>query len=162
MLGLKVKHNCKAGQLHISQHAYIDSILQCFSFDELKPLSTPFDTQVHLTLEQALATAEEFTVMHDMLYHKALGTLNWATLTTCLDIAFAVLTVAHFATNSGLPHWDAIKCIFHYLAGTYNLWLSYGETKCTLKGYADADSSMTKDHCAMSEYAFLIDGGAVL
>jgi hypothetical protein len=27
MLGLEVKHNCKAGQLHISQHAYIDSIL---------------------------------------------------------------------------------------------------------------------------------------
>jgi hypothetical protein len=46
MLGLEVKHNGEAGQIHISQCMYIDSILWHFGFDELKPLSTPFDTQV--------------------------------------------------------------------------------------------------------------------
>ena len=76
MLGLEVKHNHKAGQIHISQCTYIDSILRCFSFDELKLLSTPFDTQVHLMIEQALATAEEFAIMHDVPYREAVSTLN--------------------------------------------------------------------------------------
>jgi hypothetical protein len=98
---------------------YIDSILQCFSFDKLKPLSTPFDTQVHLTLEQAPVTAEEFTIMHNVPYCKAISMLNWATLATHPDITFAVLTVAHFASNPGMLYWDAVKHVFHYLTSTY-------------------------------------------
>jgi hypothetical protein len=128
MLGLEVKRDRKASQIHISQCTYIDSILQCFGFDELKLLSTPFDTQVCLTHEQAPVTTEEFALMCDVPYCEAIGTLNWATLTMCPDIAFAVSTVACFSANPGPVHWDAVKHIFRYLAGTCNLWLSYGET----------------------------------
>jgi hypothetical protein len=117
---------------------------------------------VCLTLKQALATAEEFTVMCDMPYHEAIGMLNWAMLAMHPDITFVVSTVAHFATNPSPPHWDTVKHIFCYLAGTCNLWLSYSETKHTLEGYVDADGSMTEDHHTVSGYAFLIDGGAVL
>ncbi len=46
MLGLEVKCDCEAGSIHLSQCTYLDSIIWHFSFDELKPLSTPFDTQV--------------------------------------------------------------------------------------------------------------------
>ena len=104
MLGLEVKDDHKAGQIHISQCTYIDSILWHFSFDKLKLLSTPFDTQVCLMHEQALATAEEFALMRNMLYHEAIGALNWATLATCPDITFMVSTVAHFSTNPGPAH----------------------------------------------------------
>ena len=121
MLSLEVKCNHKAGHIHISQRTYIDSILRRFGFDKLKPLSTPFDTQVCLTHEQALVTAEEFAIMCDVPYHEAVGALNWAVLATHPDIAFAVSTVARFTANPGLPHWDAVKHVFHYLAGTCNL-----------------------------------------
>ena len=161
MLSLEVKHNCEAGQIHISQHTYIDSILRGFGFDELKPLSTPFDTQVCLTHEQAPATTEEFALMCDVPYREAIGMLNWAALAMCPDIAFTVLTMARFSANPGLVHWDAVKRIFHYLAGTCDLWLSYGETRHVLEGFVDTNGSMTKDRCAVSGYTFLIDGGAV-
>ena len=82
-------------------------------------------------------------------------------LATRPDIAFAVATVARFATKPGPAHWEAVKRIYRYLAGTHDLWLSYGETKRTLEGYADADGSMSEDRRAISGYAFLIDGGAV-
>jgi hypothetical protein len=35
------------------------------------------------------------------------------------------------------------------------------ETRCTLEGFADADSSMAKDWCTISGYTFLINGGAI-
>ena len=55
-----------------------------------------------------------------------------------------------------------MKRIFRYLAGLRDLWLSYGEPRCTLTGYTDADSSMAEDCRAITGYAFLIDGGTVL
>jgi hypothetical protein len=119
------------------------------------------DMQVRLTSEQSPKDAAEFAAMHDMPYREAVGALNWAALATCPDIAFAVATVARFAANPGPAHWEAVKRIYRYLAGTRNLWLSYGETKRTLVGYADADGSMAEDRRAITGYAFLIDGGAV-
>ncbi len=120
------------------------------------------DTQVCLTSKQAPLSPTKFAVMHDVPYHEAVSTLNLATLATCLDIAFTITTVVHFGANPGPAYWEAIKWIFHYLASTCDLCLSYSETWHVLEGYTDTDSSMAKDQCAISGYMFLIDGGAML
>ena len=100
-------------------------------------------------------------MMRDVPYREAVGALNWAALATRPDIAFAVATVACFSANPGMAHWNAVKRIFRYLVGTRDLWLTYGEQRRTLVGYADADGSMSEDCRAITGYAFLIDGGAV-
>jgi len=161
MLGVEIKRDRQAGTIHLSQRAYIDSILKRYNFDDLKPLSSPMDSSIRLTSEQSPATTAEHAVMRDKPYREAVGALNWAALTTRPDIAFAVATVARFAANPGIPHWEAVKRIYRYLAGTRNLWLTYGETRRVLEGYADADGSMAEDRRAITGYAFLIDGGAV-
>jgi transposase InsO family protein len=161
MLGIEIQRDRQAGTIHLSQRAYLDSIIRRFHLDDAKPLSTPMDTQVRLSTEQAPQSAAEFAVMRDVPYREAVGALNWAALSTRPDIAFAVSTVARFASNPGPVHWEAVKRIYRYLAGTRNLWLSYGETRRTLEGYADADGSMAEDRRAITGYAFLIDGGAV-
>ena len=161
MLGVEIKRDRRAGTIHMSQRAYIDSILRRYNFDELKPLSMPMDPAIRLTADQAPATAAEHAIMRDKPYREAVGALNWATLATRPDIAFAVSTVARFAANPGIAHWEAVKRIYRYLAGTRDLWLTYGETRRVLEGYADADGSMTEDRRAITGYAFLIDGGAV-
>lgn len=159
MLRIEIWCNCEAHTIHLSQTAYINSILHCYNLHELKPLSTPMDTQVHLTSKQVPETTVEFVAMCNVPYHKAVSTLNWAALTTCPNIVFAVATVACSAANPRPAHWEAVKQIFHYLAGTHDLWLSYGKTRCTLAGYADVDGSMAEDQCAISGYAFLINSG---
>jgi len=161
MLGLDIQCDRIGCTIHLSQRVYIDAILRRFNFDDLKPLSTPMDVQVRLTSEQSPKGVAEFVAMRDMLYREAVGPLNWAALATCPGIAFAVATVARFAANPGPVHWEAVKRIYRYLSGTRNLWLFYGETKHTLVGYADADGSTAEDRRAITEYAFLIDGGAL-
>jgi hypothetical protein len=161
MLGLEIKRDWEHSTIFVLQHAYIDSILRRFHFDDLKPLSTPMDTSFRLTKEQAPASAAEHAIMRHVPYREAVGALNWAALATRPDIAFAVATVTRFASSPGPTHWEAVKRIFRYLAGTRNLWLSYGETRRVLEGYADADGSMAEDRRAITGYAFLIDGGAV-
>jgi transposase InsO family protein len=161
MLGMEIKRDREARTIHISQRAYLDSIIRRYNFDELKPLSIPMDPSIRLSSEQAPVNAAEVAIMRDKPYREAVGALNWAALATRPDIAFAVATVARFAANPGVQHWEAVKRIFRYLAGTRDLWLTFGETQRVLEGYADADGSMNEDRRAISGYAFLIDGGAV-
>ena len=161
MLRLEIQHNCVSSTMHLSQCAYIDSILCCYNLADLKLLSMPMDTLIWLLTKQAPTSAVECMVMHDVLYHKAVSVLNWAMLATHLDITFTVATVAKFTANPSPAHWEAVKQIFHYLAGMCNLWLLYRERKCTFKGYADVDGSMAEDRQAISGYAFLINGGDV-
>jgi reverse transcriptase-like protein len=161
MLGIEIRHDQEVGTVHLSQHVYIDSILRRYHLTDLKPLSIPMDTFTQLMIEQAPMSIAEHAIMHDMPYRKAIGTLNWAALAIHPDIMFAVTTIICFTANPSPAHWDAIKCIYHYLAGTHDLWLLYRETRQALEGYTDADSSMAEDRHAITGYAFLIDGGAV-
>ena len=119
------------------------------------------DTNIRLTTAQSPSTTADFALMRDVPYREAVGSLMYAALSTCPDIAFTVQTVSHFSTKPGPAHWEAVKRIFRYLKGTSKLWLSYGMKDIKLTGYTDADGSMAEDRHAISGYAFLIHGGAV-
>ena len=94
MLGIEVKWDHAAGTIHLSQRAYINSILNCFNFADLKPLSTSMDVQVKLLSEKAPASMAKFAAMRDIPYHEAVGALNWAALAMCPDIMFTISTMA--------------------------------------------------------------------
>ena len=85
----------------------------------------------------------------------------YTALGTHPDIAFAVQTVSQFLIKPGPAHWEAVKCIFCYLKGTSELWLSYRMKNGKLTGYADADGSMAEDRHAISRDAFLIHSSAI-
>jgi hypothetical protein len=161
ILGIEVKHIREEKQIMLSQHTYIDSILRRYNLDELKPLSIPMDTNIHLSSDQSPKTTDAVAAMRNVPYQEAIGSLMYTSLGTRPDISFAVQTVSRFAKNPGMAHWDTVKQIFRYLKGTRELWLTYGGKGKALEGYADADGSMMEDRRAISGYAFIINGGAV-
>ena len=145
ILGIEVHRICEERKLMISQKAYIESILCQYSFEDLKPVSTPMDPASRLSTIQSPLTTKEYAAMKHVPYHEAVGSLMYATLGTQLDICYAVQTVSKFNNKPGLVHWEAIKCIFKYLIGTKNLWLCYGSLTKELLGYVDTDGSMSED-----------------
>ena len=163
ILGIEVHRIREERKLLLSHKSYIDSILQHYSLEDLKPVSTPMDPSAQLTSAQSLLTMEEIAAMRHVPYHEAVGSLMYATLGTRPDICFAVQMVSRFNSKPGLAHWEAIKQIFHYLKGMKELWLAYGGVTRDLVGYADvdADGSMSEDRKAISGYAFIVHGGAV-
>ena len=82
MLGIEVKRDHPGRLVHLSQRTYIEAICHHYNLADLKPLSTPMDHQVHLSSDQAPASAAECTMMHDVPYCEAIGALNWAALAT--------------------------------------------------------------------------------
>ncbi len=165
LLGMEIKRDRHARTLHLSQKSYIEGILRRYGLDEHKPLSTPMDPNVHLSTAQCASTPEDIAIMRDVDYRGMLGALMYASIGTRPDISFAVSTLSRFSINPGPAHLNAVKRVFRYLAGTKDLWLTYGGVANSgdggLKGYADADGSMAEDRHAISGYAFIIDGGAV-
>lgn len=119
------------------------------------------ESSVHLSTAQSLQTTAEATEMCDVPYRKAVGLLMYASLGMRPDITYAVSVLSRFSENPGRAHWDAVKHMFRYLAGTKNLKLTYGAVQFDLVGYTNTDGSMHKDCKAILGYAFLINGGAV-
>ena len=69
--------------------------------------------------------------------------------------------VAQFSNELGMTHWEAVKRIYRYLAGTKGLALMFGARKKGLEGYTDADGASQEHRHMISGYAYILDGGAV-
>jgi hypothetical protein len=85
----------------------------------------------------------------------------YASVTTRPDITFAMSTLSQFLDSPCGAHWAGVKHIFHYLAGTRDVELTYGAERYDLVSYMDTDGTMQEHRHAISGYTFLIDGGAI-
>jgi hypothetical protein len=86
LLGIEIKCNREKCTIHLPQHSYIDSILHHYNLQDLKPVSIPMETSIHLLISQSPATTAEFAQMCDVPYHEAVGSLMYASLGTRPDI----------------------------------------------------------------------------
>lgn len=161
LLGVKVTRDMQARTIALSQHAYVDSIVTRFNFDDLKPSAIPIDPAVPLRKSQSPTTLADIAKMKNVPYREAVGSLMYAAMGTRPDIAFATSTVAQFLENPGWIHWEAVKRIFRYLKGTRDLSLVYGGKKEDLQGWVDADGASQEHRRAISGYVFMVDGGAI-
>jgi hypothetical protein len=73
------------------------------------------------------------------LYRSIVGGLQYATLTRP-DIAFAVNKVSQFMHHPTEAHWNAVKRILRYVAGTLRYGLHfYKNSPLHIHSYSDAD-----------------------
>jgi len=161
LLGMKVMRDRDARTIALSQTTYVDAILTKYNFSNLKPLSIPMDPNIQLSCNQAPSSPTEAARMKHIPYRAAVGSLMHLAVGTRPDIAFAVSTVAQFANEPGMVHWEAVKRIYRYLAGTKGLALMFGAGKKGLEGYTDADGASQEHHHMISGFAYILDGGAV-
>ena len=80
----------------------------------------------------------------------------YASVATRPDITFML---SRFLENPGELHWDAVKRVFRYLAGTKYLALTFCVERHDLIGYTDADGMAQEDRRGILGYNFLTDAG---
>ena len=160
-LGIKITRDRSARTISLSQTSYIDSILSRFSLSDTKPYGTPMIPGATYSQNDCPSDAAEAARMQKTPYHEAIGSLMYASVATRPDITHAVSALSRFLDNPGSIHWEAVKRVFRYLAGTKDFALTYGGERHDLVGYTDADGASEEHHHAISGYAFIIDGGAV-
>ena len=161
LLGIKVTCNHDTRTISLSQTSDINTILGHFLLSDTKPVRTPITPSVVLSKTDAPSDNTEATQMKNTPYCKAIGSLMYTAITMCPNITFTILALSQFLNNPSKVHWEAVKCVFHYLASTKEYLLTYRNEHHDLLGYTDADSASQEHRHAISSHTFLIDGAAI-
>jgi hypothetical protein len=74
-------------------------------------------------------------------YASAVGSLIYAQVYTCPDLAFVTGMLGRYQKNPGKLHWDGVKKVLRYLQCTKGLMLTYKKSDAPLEivGYSDSD-----------------------
>ncbi|CAJ2658330.1 unnamed protein product [Trifolium pratense] len=156
ILGMRISRDRKNGKLWLSQHNYIEKVLERFNMSKAKPVSTPLAGHLKLSSEQCPTSEKDKEDMKKKIpYASAVGSLMYAMVCTRPDIAHAVGVVSRFLSNPGKDHWQAVKWILRYLRGTSKVCLCFGGGDPVLDGYTDADMAGDLD-CRKSTSGYMM------
>jgi hypothetical protein len=145
LLGIKVTQDLSTRMISLSQTSYINSIISRFTLTDAKLYDTPMTPSTSYSKDNSPALQQDAAKMWKVPYREAIGSLMYASVATCPDIAFAVSTLSQFLDNLGEAHWEVVKRIFRYLSSTRDYMLTYGGERHDLVGYMDADRA-SQDH----------------
>ena len=161
-LGMRMERNRAMRIIKISQPGHIENLLKAHQMHEAKSQASPMETNANNTLiaapEGFKADPEDVTA-----FKSGLGLLMYLIVRTRPDIAFALGKLSTFSNNPTDAHWQALKRVFRYLAGTRNRGIEYGgASNLTLCGYTDGDWAGDHDSArSTSGYVFTLNGGAI-
>ena len=121
------------GGLHLSQTKYIQDLLRKTNILSSKPQPTPMLSTTRLTIDATTAVDDP------SFYRSVVGSLQYI-LITRPELAYSVNRACQFMNNPQHHHWNAVKRILRYLAGstTHGLHLRR-PSQLTLNAFADAD-----------------------
>ena len=130
-MGIEIQRHAKG--LLLSQHKYIEDILQATNMQACKGCCTPMAQTPSLskTMGTLLSSGNE--------YRQIVGALQYVTLTRP-DITFSVNKLAQFMHCATTEHWQACKRLLRYLRQTssHGLLLQR-DSSFVLHCYSDSD-----------------------
>jgi hypothetical protein len=162
ILGMKITRDRKAGLLFLSQHAYIEKVLQHFNTHDAQSVSTPIAPHFKLSAEQCARSDEDIEYMSKVSYYSDVGSLIYTMVCSRPDLSYAMSIISRYMSNPGKEHWRAVQWIFSFLRGTTDHCLQFGRTTKGLIGYVDSDYARDLDRRrSLTGYVFTIGSCAV-
>ena len=161
ILEMEIRKDRDAKRLWLSQSGYVKKVLERFSMENAKLVSTPLVNHFRLSTSQCPKTVEEIEDMSKVLYASAVGCLMYVIVCTKPDLAHAVNMVSKYMANPEKQHWDAIKWIFRYLKRTtdYDITFVRQKNDLSIMGYVDADYAKDlDDRRSTTSYVFTLIG----
>ena len=165
ILGIDITRDRSRRTISIGQSAYVTSLLERHGMSDCKAVSTPMERGFKAAM--ASPPADHQATSSDIRdYQAIIGSLMFAMVCTRPDIAFAVTTLAQFASNPTTTHVQAVKRVLRYLRGTIDRRITYTgagamDSQPELVGYCDADWGGGPGCRSVTGYAFMMAGGAI-
>lgn len=135
-LGVHITRDRPNRTISLDQSHYIDGMLERFGMSDCNGVKTPLPQNIRL-FTPAAEDAHEIEQ-----YRAAVGMLNYLSVQTRPDIAYAVNFLAQFNSRHNETHWSAVKHLLRYVKRTSSTSLTLGLRKpqdAIVEGYADAD-----------------------
>ena len=156
-LGMNIAYNRESGKIFLSQHTYVDKILERFEMQYCVPTSLPIIPTVKLTRDQGSSNPT------NQPYSSLVGALLFLAVCTRPDIAFAVHTLSKFLTNPAEQHWETAINLLRYIKGTKFFGITLGKSTIrTLVSYSDADWANDSEDRKSISGGVLLWGSSIL
>jgi hypothetical protein len=126
ILGMQVTRDRAARTVKLTQTQYVKDLLRRFNLEDVRPVATPADPSVTLSVADCPVTETERQVMQSLPFLELGGSLLFLARYTRPGIAFAVNNVLRFTANPSPQCWTALKRIVRYLAGTLDHGVTLG------------------------------------
>ena len=162
ILAMQILCDRKVNKLQLSQEKYIEQVLERFNINA-KLVNTPLGSHFKIRKKLCSSSKKEKIDIAPTIYSLTVGSLMYTMVCTRLDIIHFIGVANKFMVNLGKDHWEAVKQIFRYLRGSFELCLTFSESKPILKGYVDANWAGNLDgRKSTSVYLFTFTGRAAL
>jgi hypothetical protein len=166
-MGYQLIPDVENGTISISQHHYINSLLECFNMKESNPRTLPVTPGAHLSKDNGPENEEQKKRMEKVPYWELVGGLLWASRISRPDTSFGTGYFGRFSSNPGQSHWSTTQNCLKFLGGTINRKLILGNSDpdkaMELIGYSDADFAREEDdQRSVSGYLFQLSGQTIL
>jgi len=153
-LGLEITRDRKKKSLCLSQHKYIEDVLQQFNVHtDVKSVDTPLPTNLHGTPDNTSETTNPFAQLVGCMMYVMLGTRP--------DLAFTIGYLSQYLAHPTEHCWNMARRALHYLAFTKHFKLTYHDDDNIISGYADSDWASQADSKSVSGYVFMMNGAAI-
>lgn len=120
--------------IKMSQHQYVEKILERFDMQNCKPRTTP--------CEQKLNYADNAELMTDVRkYRELVDSLIYLATCTRPDLSFVVNKLSQYFSKPTVEQWNTVKHVLRYLNGTQDKELCYrkGANENLIHAYSDAN-----------------------
>jgi len=158
-LNIKMSRDREARTITISQPNHATAILERFSMHDAKPRAVPMAKGA----DYSLAGDNDELLSDRTRYQECVGALLYLAGVSRPDLSLAVSILTRAMANPSVRHWELLKGVMRYLAGTTKLGIKYGGSgKGGLLGYTDSDFASCKNtRRSRGGFMFSLFGGAV-
>jgi hypothetical protein len=180
-LGMEINQDREKGITTISQRQYINKVLSTYGFSQCRSLDTPEVAPSHSNTttgeeedeqqsraEATNATQTQPTTIHPQVsvnnYSSAVGALQYAALSTRLDIAHAVNRLSRSLQSPTTESVQQAKRVMRYLAGTRDIGITFTRSKDPFHILAFSDSDWAGDRAdskSTTGVVITLAGGAI-
>jgi hypothetical protein len=160
VLGIEIHQDMKNGVLGLSQKAYLEKVLKKYNMHKSNATPAPIVKGGSFGQFQCPKNQYEIDKMKVVSYASAVGSVQYAQVCTCPDIAFITGVLGRYQENRGIEHWKMVKKALCYAQGTKDLMLTYRKSdSLEIRGYSVAGDK--DDRKSMLGYVFTLTGGAI-
>jgi hypothetical protein len=108
VLGIKIYRDRSRRLLVLSQSTYLDKVLKRFGMENSKKENLSIVKGISLSVTQSPATEKEKSVMSNIPYASAIGSIMYAMLSTRPDVELALSMTSRYQSNPAMSHWSAV------------------------------------------------------
>ena len=119
--GLLIK--VESDGIKLSQDGFAKKLVSEFDISDVRKANTPMSTTTLLGKRKE----DEETVDSTMI-RQAVGGLQYLVSGTRPDLSYAVQSVAHYVSDPGMSHWQAVKQILKFVESTSSQGIKFTKT----------------------------------